>query len=104
MNGPTYVRKINCLETRANCVAGISFTSDHTDELAPVEQHGMQASHRHVSEAKATLIDEMDDGGVKSSIYGYLTEQAGGMQNVSFLKDCENYLRHKKKKKISSCW
>jgi hypothetical protein len=85
------------LETRANCVAGISFTSDHTDELAPVEQHGMQASHRHVSEAKATLIDEMDDGGVKS-------EQAGGMQNVSFLKDCENYLRHKKKKKNSSCW
>jgi hypothetical protein len=64
----------------------------------------MQASHRHVSEAKATLIDEMDDGGVKSSIYGYLTEQAGGMQNVSFLKDCENYLRHKKKKKNSSCW
>jgi hypothetical protein len=54
----------------------------------------MQASHRHVSEAKATLIDEMDDGCVKSSIYGYLTEEAGGMQNVSFLKDCENYLRH----------
>ncbi|KAF3439366.1 hypothetical protein FNV43_RR17643 [Rhamnella rubrinervis] len=97
---PSDVRKVKWLETRTGCLAMVEFTieDDHNHQLVKQNQQDMLRSHRQMDEAQASIVDTMDNAGIKPhNIFSYMVEQAGGAENVGFLKkDCDNFLRDKR--------
>lgn len=54
----------------------------------------MLKSQMHVNETRAIAFETMENSSIKASnIFFYIVEQAGGIQNVGFLKaDYDNFL------------
>ncbi|XP_061365172.1 protein FAR1-RELATED SEQUENCE 5-like [Gastrolobium bilobum] len=74
------------------------FIPDHNHDLVKSSARAMLRSQRHVDEAHANMIENMDNAGIKPcGMYSYFVEVAGGAQNVGFLKhDCDNFLQSKR--------
>ncbi|XP_042508153.1 protein FAR1-RELATED SEQUENCE 5-like [Macadamia integrifolia] len=108
--------KIPRAETRTNCNARMGivridngqyqcniFTEEHNNPLhLPATLH-MMRSQRKVSDAHAIEIDLADDSGIKpKAIFEYMSRQAGGKENIGFIRqDQKNYLRTKHQRDLS---
>ncbi|KAJ7963927.1 protein FAR1-RELATED SEQUENCE 5-like [Quillaja saponaria] len=113
---PTHVTKRQRRETRTGCQARISFLieddlwivsqfiSEHNHDLVKPSIQSELRSQRHIDEAKAAVIEVMDDFGAKPHvIYSYLVELAGGAENVGFSKgDLDNFLRNRRKNMLAA--
>ncbi|XP_061345083.1 protein FAR1-RELATED SEQUENCE 5-like [Gastrolobium bilobum] len=110
LKDPSHVKKVNRRETRTGCPAMIcfkierdnwivyKFIPDHNHDLVKSCARAMLRSQRHVDEAHAKMIEDMDNAGIKPcGMYSYFVEVAGGPQHVGFLKhDCDNFLQSKR--------
>lgn len=103
-------KKKNRLDTRTGCKVLIRFSIkegiwsityvnlDHNHELASPEERQFLRSGRHVSNAFGAVMSSMVDAGIGATkSYFFLTNEAGGAENVGFTKkDAVNYLQRKK--------
>ncbi|XP_030941257.1 protein FAR1-RELATED SEQUENCE 5-like [Quercus lobata] len=102
-------KKFKRLQTRTGCEA-IRFTvtngewkvthfnSNHNHELAKPEERPFLRSNRKITDAQLGVIRTFKEAGIRTvSTYSYLVEEAGGFENVGFIKrDCYNAVnKHK---------
>ncbi|XP_061364286.1 protein FAR1-RELATED SEQUENCE 5-like [Gastrolobium bilobum] len=102
LKDPSHVNKKNRRETRTGCQAMIcfkiekdawvvyKFIPNHNHDLVKSCARAMLRSQRHVNEAYANMIEDMDNPGVKPcKVFSYFVEAARRVENVGFLKsDC----------------
>ncbi|XP_042515266.1 protein FAR1-RELATED SEQUENCE 5-like [Macadamia integrifolia] len=108
--------KIPRAETRTNCNARMGivridngqyqcniFIEEHNHPLHLSATLHMMRSQRKVSDAHAIEIDLDDDSGIKpKAIFKYMSRQAGGKENIGFIRQHQkNYLRTKHQRDLS---
>ncbi|KAL4614847.1 hypothetical protein ACB092_07G082600 [Castanea dentata] len=103
-------KKFKKLQTRTSCEASIRFivtngewkvthfNPTHNHELAKPEERPFLRSNRKITDAKLGVIKTSKEAGIRTiSAYSYLVEEAGGFENVGFIKrDCYNVVNKQK--------
>ena len=103
-------KKFKKLQTRTSCEASIRFTMTngewkvthfnltHNHELAKAEERSFLRSNRKITDAQLGVIKTFKEVGIRTiSAYSYLVEEAGGFENVGFIKrDCYNVVNKQK--------
>ncbi|KAI9157294.1 hypothetical protein LWI28_020011 [Acer negundo] len=110
------VKKLNRLDTRTGCKAMIRFivdngvwtishvNSEHNHELAKSEEKQFLRSGQKISCAHGDVVSSMVGAGIgPTKAYFYLANEAGGAENLGFLKkDARNYLQRQKDEMLES--
>ena len=73
----------------------VEFNDVHNHPFIEDNQKHLIRSCRKITETHGSILSTMVDSGIKATkAYSYLTNEAGGAQNVSFtLQDCKNFLQ-----------
>ncbi|XP_026400199.1 protein FAR1-RELATED SEQUENCE 5-like [Papaver somniferum] len=76
----------------------VEFLDDHNHELASSDKVHLLRSQRKMLPAQATLINNMISSGFGATrIFSYMSEEAGGPQNLNFTQeDCNNLVQGKR--------
>ncbi|XP_050263954.1 protein FAR1-RELATED SEQUENCE 5-like [Quercus robur] len=74
------------------------FNPTHNHELAKPEERPFLRSNRKITDAQLGVIKTFKEAGIRTiSAYSYLVEEAGGFENVGFIKrDCYNVVNKQK--------
>ena len=103
-------KKFKRLQTRTSCEASIRFivtngerkvthfNYNHNHELAKPEEILFLRSNRKIIDAQLGVIRTFKEASIRTvSTYSYLVEEAGGFENVGFIKwDCYNAVNKQK--------
>ncbi|XP_026434297.1 protein FAR1-RELATED SEQUENCE 5-like [Papaver somniferum] len=75
----------------------VSFVTEHNHELSSQDKVHLLRSQRKIQPAQATLINNMVSAGFGATrIFSYMSEEAGGPQNLNFIQeDCNNLVQAK---------
>ena len=92
-------KKFKKLQTSTGCEASIRFivtngewnvthfNPTHNHELAKPEERPFLRSNRKITNAQLGVIKTFKEAGIRTiSAYSYLVEEAGGFENVGFIK------------------
>ena len=92
-------KKFKKLQTRTGCEASIRFTvtngewkvihfnPTHNHELVKPEERPFLRLNRKIIDAQLSVIKTFKEAGIRTiSAYSYLVEEAGGFENVGFIK------------------
>ncbi|XP_026383807.1 protein FAR1-RELATED SEQUENCE 5-like [Papaver somniferum] len=76
----------------------VSFVTEHNHELSSQDKVHLLRSQRKIQPAQATLINNMVSAGFGATrIFSYMSEEAGGPQNLNFTQeDCNNLVQEKR--------
>ncbi|KAG6410787.1 hypothetical protein SASPL_128856 [Salvia splendens] len=82
----------------------VEFNDFHNHPFVEDNQKHLIRSCRKITETKGGILNTMVESGIKATeAYSYLTNEAGGAQNVGFtLQDCRNFLQSKRMNLISA--
>ena len=109
-------KKMNRLETRTGCKAGIRFTvengewkvtsfkHEHNHELAKVEYRQFLRSNRRITDAYSGVLTTFKEAGIRTiGAYSFMSEETGGFENVGFTRrDAYNFVNRQKLIKVEA--
>ncbi|KAL6557214.1 hypothetical protein OROMI_017564 [Orobanche minor] len=76
----------------------IEFRAEHSHDLVPIVHSHYLRSQRKIDFSQIEIMKKMHTSGIKQGqIFSYLSEEAGGAQNLNFIRsDCNNLIQRKR--------